>query len=120
MANRLVGFYDTQQNYSGTYTYDDLGNRYCQMVNGVKTNYLLDLNAGLTQVLGETTNGVSTNYLLGLDVIGQQQNGVWSYAGTDGLRSLHGLMDSTGAMTFAASYAPFGKPTEQYGTAPAF
>jgi len=47
-ANRL-----TSVNGADSYTYNGLGDRLSQTTNGVATNYTLDLNAGLTQVLSD-------------------------------------------------------------------
>jgi len=41
---------------TSTYTYDGLGNRHQQTVNGETTTYALDLAPGLTQVLEDGTN----------------------------------------------------------------
>jgi hypothetical protein len=45
-----------------------LGNRLRQTTNGYSVTYTLDLNAGLTQVLGDGTNA----YLYGLSRVGRQ------------------------------------------------
>ena len=116
-ANGLVGFVDCDRNMEGGYGYDGLGNRYRQTVNGATTSYLLDLNSSLTQVLGEIRPGDDTYYLLGLDVIGQQTGSQWSYFGYDGLGSVRQMTDLTGALTYAASFAPYGSPFEQYAAA---
>jgi RHS repeat-associated protein len=114
-ANRLVSFTDYERSASGTYQYDGVGNRYRQTVNGATTSYLLDLNSSLTQVLGEIRPGDDTYYLLGLDVIGQQTGSQWSYFGYDGLGSVRHITDPTGSLQYAASFAPYGSPFEQFG-----
>lgn len=45
-------------------------------MNGVETQYLLDANTSLAQVLAETTNGQTTTYL---SRIGQQTSAGWQY-----------------------------------------
>ena len=45
------------------------------MVNGVPTNYTVDLVGGLTQVLTDGTN----SYLYGLGRLGEEQPGGWQY-----------------------------------------
>jgi len=50
-ANRLKTFDGTS-----SYSYNGLGDRISQTVNGQTTNYTLDLNTGLTQVLNDGTN----------------------------------------------------------------
>ncbi|MEO8609210.1 MAG: RHS repeat-associated core domain-containing protein [Chloroflexota bacterium] len=95
-ANRLKGFTDAATGIVSNYTYDGMGDRYQQTVDGVTTNYLLDPTSGLTQVLGEFKPGRGTYYLLGLDVIGQQQGTDWSYFGYDALGSVRQLTDASG------------------------
>src|SRR5437870_734757 len=102
-ANRLTSATDSAQNVT-IYAYDGLGDRYRRSTNGVSTNFLLDLNSSLPQVLGENTNGAQTDYLLGLDVIAQQQSGQWGYFGYDGLGSVRQMSDPAGALTYSAQY----------------
>jgi len=85
---------------------------------GVTSNYLLDLNSSLTQMIGETQPGSSSYYLLGLDVIGQQQGANWSYFGYDGLGSVRQVTNSAGTIGYSANYDPYGTPLEQFGTLP--
>ena len=47
-------------NGTTTYSYNGIGDRLSQTVNGVPTNYILDLNAGLTQVLDNGTTTTPT------------------------------------------------------------
>jgi RHS repeat-associated protein len=55
--------------------------------------------------------------LLGLDVIGQEQDGDWSYFGYDGLGSVRTMTDSTGNPVYTADYSPYGEPLAQQGDA---
>jgi RHS repeat-associated protein len=73
-------------------------------VNGVTTSYVLDLNAGLTQVLSDGTNA----YLYGLNRIGEQQPGGFVYHLPDALGSVRQLTNASGAVTLARSYEPYG------------
>ena len=101
-ANRLSSF--TQGANTHTYAYNGLGDRIRQTVNSTPTNYVLDLNAGLTQVLSDGAN----TYLYGLSRIGEQQlNGV-VYHLTDALGSVRQLADASGAVTLGKSYEPYG------------
>jgi hypothetical protein len=95
-ANRL-----TSVNGTGSYTYNGLGDRLSQ--NGV--NYTLDLNAGLTQVLSDGT----TTYTYGLGRISQQQGTMSEYFLGNALGSVRQLTSQTGAVTYAASYSPYGE-----------
>ncbi|HKZ55888.1 MAG TPA: hypothetical protein VJ123_10435 [Anaerolineales bacterium] len=56
---------------------------------GVATNYTLDLNTGLTQVLSDGANA----YLYGIGRIGEEQPGGWQYHRGDALGSLRQLID---------------------------
>ena len=66
-ANRLTAISGQQ---SASYTYNGLGDRLSQTVDSQTTNYTLDLNAGLTQVLDDGTN----TYTYGLGRISQISN----------------------------------------------
>ncbi|MDW8241512.1 MAG: hypothetical protein RMM98_18070, partial [Acidobacteriota bacterium] len=59
------------------------------------TNYVLDLNTGLTQVLADDTN----TYLYGHGRIGEQQPGGWAYHLGDALGSVRQLANAGGAVT---------------------
>lgn len=60
-ANRLSSVTSLQSSVS-SFSYNGVGDRLRETVGGVTTNYALDLNAGLTQVLADGTN----NYLYGV------------------------------------------------------
>jgi YD repeat-containing protein len=64
-ANRLAGVSGAGQTVS--YSYNGLGDRLSETVNGVPKQYTMDLNAGLTQVLQDETN----TYLYGNGRIAQ-------------------------------------------------
>jgi RHS repeat-associated protein len=112
-ADRLTQFTNGSAD-TITYAYNGVGNRYRQTVNGVQTDYLLDLN-GMSQVLGEFTPGSETWYLMGMDVLGQQQNGSWSYFNHDGLGSVRQVTNANGDVTYAAGYEPYGSLLEYAG-----
>jgi YD repeat-containing protein len=103
-ANRLISVNNTQTSTLSTFTYNGLGDRASQTVNGVTTNYTLDLNAGLTQVLSDGTNA----YLYGNGRIGELQPGGFVYHLDDALGSVRQLTDATGAVTLAKAYEPYG------------
>ncbi len=83
-----------------------------QTVNGVTTNYVLDLAAGLTQVLSDGTN----TYLYGNGRIGELQPGGFEYHLSDALGSVRQLTDTGGNVTLARSYEPFGNDLTSAGT----
>ncbi len=110
-ANRLTSFTDGTHNSS--YIYSGLGDRLSQTVDSVTTDYVLDLNAGLTQVLDDGTN----TYLYGNGRIGELQPGGFAYHLGDGLESVRQLTNEDGAVTLARSYEPFGDGLSSAGSA---
>jgi YD repeat-containing protein len=91
-ANRLTAVSGQPSAYG--FAYNGLGGRLRQTIDGVPTNYTLDLNAGLTQVLSDGTN----TYLYGTpaSVKSSQAAGrstwatLWARAAADGcLRRRH-------------------------------
>jgi RHS repeat-associated protein len=109
-ANRLTAV--SNQQSASSYQYSGLGDRLSQTVNGVTTNYTLDLNSGLTQVLNDGTN----TYVYGVDRIAQMNGGTPEYFLTDALGSMRQLVDSTGNVTLAKSYQPFGTGISSVGS----
>jgi RHS repeat-associated protein len=109
-ANRLVGVSQGEDVY--TYAYNGLGDRVSQVLNGQTTNYALDLNAGLTQVLqdGEQT------YLYGVNRVAQVAETQVGYFLPDALGSVRQMVDETGAVTLQQSYSPYGEVVVSEGT----
>lgn len=85
------------------YHYSGLGDRLQQLIDGVPTNYTLDINTGLTQVLADGTH----TYLYGRGRIAQDGS-VTEYFLGDALSSVRQLVDSTDAVSLTQSYEPFG------------
>jgi len=79
-------------------------------VNGQPTNYTLDLNTGLTQVLNDGTN----TYTYGLGRI-SQTNTVTEYFLGDALGSVRQLTNASGVITYAKAYDPYGTVTSTNG-----
>ena len=100
-ANRLSSWTSGTDTYA--FAYNGLGDRLQQTVNSVTTNYTLDLNAGLTQVLADGSN----SYLYGAGRIGQQATD-WAYHLPDALGSVRQMADAAGAISYAQSYEPYG------------
>jgi RHS repeat-associated protein len=94
-------------------TYNGRGDRLQQTVDGVATNYVLDLNAGLTQVLSDGTS----QYLYGLGRVGEYVGGQWAYYATDALGSVRQIVDGSGEVQFYQSYEPYGDVLDSSGTA---
>jgi len=109
-ANRLKTVTQGANAYS--YVYNGLGDRLSQTVNGVTTQYTLDLNAGLTQVLTDGTN----TYLYGPTRIGEKQAGNFVYHLPDALGSVRQLADAGANVTLTRSYEPFGDTLTTTGT----
>ena len=101
-ANRLISVNNTQ-----TYTYNGIGDRLTQ--NG--TQYILDLNAGLTQVLDDGAN----SYTYGLGRISQTSSST-EYFLADALGSVRQMIDQAGAVAYTRSYDPYGVVTHTGGT----
>jgi RHS repeat-associated protein len=105
-ANRLKGV--SGQAAVVSYRYNGHGDRLQQTTNSVTTNYTLDLNTGLTQVLADSAN----TYLHGRGRIAQSalstpQSKIYFLG--DALGSVRQLTDSTGTITLSRSYTPYGE-----------
>jgi RHS repeat-associated protein len=70
----------------------------------VQTPYILDLNAGLTQVLNDGT----TAYVYGLDLVSQQTGIYEEYPLRDALGSVRQMTDQSSAITGYKSFEPYG------------
>jgi RHS repeat-associated protein len=92
------------------FAYNGLNDRLQQTVNGNITTYVLDLNAGLTQVLSDGTN----TYLYGNGRIAQEGL-TTDYFLTDALGSVRQLANVSGAVTLARSYEPYGSVMSSAG-----
>jgi len=109
-ANRLKSV--SNQSSVSSYQYNGLGDRLSQTVNSVTTNYALDLNAGLTQVLADGTN----TYLYGNGRVGELQPAGFVYHLGNALGSVRQLTDASGGVTLARSYEAYGTPLTSAGT----
>jgi RHS repeat-associated protein len=106
-----VGVSDGQS--SATFAYNGLGDRLQQTVGGVTTQYTLDLNNSLTQVLSDGTN----HYLYGMGRIAQQAPNGLQYFLPDALGSVRQLTDAAGAPILAQSFDPYGGLLSSQGSA---
>jgi RHS repeat-associated protein len=109
-ANRLISVANATT--ASNFVYNGLGDRLQETVNGQTTTYLLDLAAGLTQVLSDG----SLDYLYGLDRIAQANGTGLEYFLGDALGSVRQMTDGSGAVTLAKSYAPFGDTGSSVGS----
>jgi YD repeat-containing protein len=92
---------------TSAYSYNGLGDRLSQTVNAATTNYALDLNAGLTQVLSDGSN----TYLYGAMRIGELQAGGMAYHLGDALGSVRQLWHGGNAKVTLAR--KFSNPNEK-------
>ena len=93
-----------------SYQYNGLNDRLQETVNGSTTTFTMDLNAGLTQALSDGTN----TYLYGNGRIAQV-NTTTEYFLNDALGSVRQLTSSSGAVTYARTYDPYGVVTSTSG-----
>ncbi len=93
------------------YTYDPSGNRVGANVNGTQTDYLVDSNRDLAQVVEERDSLGNTlvRYDHGNDLIAQSRSGVTSYYHADGIGSTRVLTDSSETVTDTYTYDAFGR-----------
>lgn len=108
-ADRLISVTDGSSTYA--FTYDGLGNRYQQSINGDTGTSSLDIAADLTQVLGNGTE----SYIYGIGRIGESSPNGWQYPLSDALGSVRQLADSSASISLSRSYEPFGAPLKTYG-----
>ena len=82
------------------------------------TTFVMDLNSGLTQALSDGTH----DYIYGNGRIAQVDMATQAteYFLGDALSSVRQLTDSTGAVTFAQGYTPYGTVSSTAGSASAY
>jgi len=102
-ANRLVSV--AQNGSISNYAYNGLGDRVLQTINGLTTNYVLDLNTGLTQVLQDGTN----TYLYRINRVAQSTAEQSEFFLADALGSVRTLSTPLAEITLTQSYTPFGE-----------
>jgi RHS repeat-associated protein len=103
---RMVGLINGGTTASYVYNVD--GVRTGKIVDGVSTDYLQDLAAGLPVVMAETTGSVTSQYVYGSDLIAQVNGSTPVYYHADGLGSTRAMTDSTGVSTDQYTYDAFG------------
>jgi RHS repeat-associated protein len=103
-ANRMTGMTNGENAY--TFAYNGFGDRLQQTVNEQTTNYTLDLNSGLTQVLWDGTHF----YTYGLGRVSQLELGgnTPEYFLTDALGSVRQLTHESSSIVASKSYDPYG------------
>jgi RHS repeat-associated protein len=95
-----------------SYSYNGLGDRLSETANSQTTEYIMDLNAGLTQALSDGTN----IYLYGAGRVAQYgANGPEYYLG-DALGSVRQMVDANGNVTLGRTYKPYGEVLSSTGS----
>ena len=87
------------------YTYNAQGLRVAQSVDGDETTFAWDQALPLAQVMARSDGTLD---LYGLARTGEVQGGEWAYPLPDALGSVRQWSDSSGAVTYAGGYTPFG------------
>ena len=98
-----------------TFTYNGLGDRLTQTVNGQETDYTLDLAAGLTQVLSDGAH----HYLYGnmrLAQVPTSSPSSYEFFLPDALGSVRQMIDESGELTLSQAYQPYGETLNSYGS----
>ena len=117
-ANRMTGATIGADTFS--FAYDAFGNRISRTKNGTQTKYLLDLNAGMSNVLAETNSaGVVQNYYVhGLGLISRIDNaGLRFTYHYDQLGNTIAVTDDSNIVTESYTYDEFGSKLASSGTA---
>jgi len=111
---RLTGVtgYAGGSSVDATYSYDDEGNRISSSVNGDKTNYVLDLSSGYSQVLRSECDREIVNYTRGIDLISRTQGEETLYYLYDACGSVRLLVDEEGDISDTYIFDAFGNLTE--------
>ena len=109
-ANRLTTIVMGADTF--TYSYNGLGDRLQQTINGAPQNYTLDLAAGLTQVLQEGTS----SYLYGVGRIGEEQPSKSTYHISDAIGSVRQLANFSGTTMSVSTFEPFGSVLRRSGS----
>src|SRR5690606_37461327 len=104
-ANRLLSV----GNHS--YVYDGLGNRVQQTVSRVVTDYLNDVQPGLTKLLVQDDGTTVEQFVhapRGIHAVDNRTD--WNFYAQDGLGSVRALVDDADVVQTSMSYDPYGIP----------
>jgi RHS repeat-associated protein len=110
--NRLTHAYDGTNNFY--YGYDGDGHRVKQTVNQIVTEFVVDLNGGLSQVVADINSGgnLKVLYVRGDDLISQFQNSAWHWYSYDGHGSTIALTDDAADQADFYQYDAWGNPLD--------
>ena len=106
--NRLTQVVTPQGTWQ--YEYDSLGNRIATVVNGQRTEYLIDPD-GWGNIVGEYNNSgnLVAHYDYGIGLVSRADGSNTNYYDADALGSTVGLTGTTGSYVNSYSYLPFGE-----------
>ena len=110
--NRLVGVTTPQGTWA--YEYNALGHRTATLLNGVRTEYVWDLQ-GIGNIVGEYIQaGTGSRFAYGHGLVKREDQPVGSsYYAFDGFGSTNALTGETGVIQSTYSYDPFGAKVTQ-------
>lgn len=93
-----------------SYAYDGLSNRVSQTASSIFTKYLLDLQPGLTVVLGATVGANTERYVHAPRGIHSREDaaGAWHWAVQDALGTVRAETNSSGVLEGSRNLDPFG------------
>jgi RHS repeat-associated protein len=111
-ANRLLSIGGV------SYKYDGEGRRVQQSVGATVTQFLLDLQPGLSVTLSEATGAAVTRYVHAPRGIHAQKDssGNWDWMMQDGLGSVRAVADNDAGVLWNGSTAPYGDYFSEVGT----
>ncbi|HOV26733.1 MAG TPA: hypothetical protein PK566_10305 [Pseudobacteroides sp.] len=109
--NRLISAGNTQYIYVGE------NNRIAVIENGMRTDYVVNPHARLSQLLiKKDSDGKETYYIYVIGLIGQDEQGTYKTYHFDLRGSTTAITDIIGAVTDRFYYAPYGELVERTGT----
>jgi RHS repeat-associated protein len=101
---------------STSYKYDGHGNRIQQTVSSVVTDYLNDLQPGLTKLLRQDDGTNVDHFIHALRGIHAVDDGTdWNFYAQDGLGSVRAVVDDMAVVQSSMSFDPYGNPMASYG-----
>ncbi|MCW9679746.1 VWD domain-containing protein [Dolichospermum planctonicum UHCC 0167] len=107
VENRLTKVVNAQGTWE--YQYDGLGNRVATILNGQRTEYLLD-PLGLGDIVGEYNGStLVANYTHGIGLVSRVNGSNSNYYDADAIGSTIGLTANDGSYVNRYSYLPFGE-----------
>ena len=98
------------------YDYDAEGYRTSKTEYGITTDFVVNPNAELSQVLTSTTNGETTYYVYGLGLVSQENSEGYKLYHYDYRGSTTAITNINGTVTDTVYYDPYGNVVKRSGT----